>query len=210
MAAARKLKGKDRVEGALYERYHRPLKNLDERAGAALERELGTKKLFRQVDVLPTRRRMGGNQALIEHETTSATAPLSKAVKAVTPFAATMYAADKLYPESKMASETKEEKPSQGKKSELLKQAAAALDLAEKRKEATKVAFALVERGKIPPFESHDQFEEKVASLMGKDLRVVEEALEQDPGFFSELGKVASDSTKPDSPEAAFFHTIAE
>lgn len=209
LAVARRAKGKDRVNRALYERYHRPLKNLDERAGAALERELGTKKLFRQVDVLPTRRRIGGNRALIEHETTSATAPVSKAVKMVTPIAATMYAADHLYPESKMASQnTKTEKADD--RGELLKQAADALDQAEKREEASKIAFALVERGKIPPFESYSDFEEKVASLMEKDLRVVEEALEQDAGLFPDFGKVASDSTAPDTPEAAFFHRLAD
>ena len=130
LAALRKLKGKGAVDKALYSKFHRPLKNADERLGRLLEKELGTKKLFRQVDVLPTRRTMGRHKALIKHETHSATAPVSKAVKVITPLAATLYVADKLDKtgEEKMADQAHIED-----KDVLLKEAADALDVAQRR-----------------------------------------------------------------------------
>lgn len=91
----------------------------------------------------------------------------------------------------------------------LLKQAADALDLAQLRDEATKIAFALVEKGKVPPFESYEELQEKVASLMGKDLRVVREALDMDVAL-PEFGKVASGPEFSDDATAAFFHRLAD
>jgi TorA maturation chaperone TorD len=91
----------------------------------------------------------------------------------------------------------------------LLKKAADALDLAKLRDDATKLAFALVEKGKVPPYESYEELQDKVASLMGKDLRVVQEALELDVAL-PDFGKVASDAELPDDATAAFFHRLAE
>ena len=210
LATAKKLKGKERVNRALYESYHRPLKNVDEKLGRLLERELGTKKMFRQVDLLPTRRTMGKakHRTRIEHETHSATAPISKAVKVVSPLAATLYVAEKLDKTGgeKMADENGQRVED---KDSLLKEAADALDIAQRRDEAVKLAFSMVERGKCPPFDSYSDFEEKVASLMQKDLRVVEEALDMDVEM-SDFGKVASSGGVPSDATQAFFHRLAE
>jgi hypothetical protein len=93
---------------------------------------------------------------------------------------------------------------------ELLKEAANALEAAQRRNEAVKLAFDMVERGKIPPFERYTEFEEKVASLMAKDLRVVEEALEMDASL-ADFGKIASTGPIPtDDATAAFYHRLAE
>jgi len=92
---------------------------------------------------------------------------------------------------------------------ELFKEAAVALEVAHKRNEAVKLAFDMVERGKVPPFETFAQFEEKVASLMTKDLRVVEEALEMDASM-ADFGKLASSGPAPADATAAFFHRLAE
>lgn len=91
----------------------------------------------------------------------------------------------------------------------LLKEAANALDSAQRRDEAVKLAFSMVERGKIPAFETFGEFQEKVASLMEKDLRVVEEALEMDVDM-PDFGKVASSGGQPQDATAAFFHRLAE
>lgn len=210
LAAARKIKGKGAVDRALYSRFHRPLKNVDEKLGRVLERELGTKKLFRQVDVLPTRRTMGKgkHRVRVEHETTSATAPVSKAVKIVAPLAATLYVADKL---DKTGEENMADQEPIDDKNTLLKEAADALDVAQRRDGAVKIAFSMIERGKVPPFETYAQFEEKVASLMEKDLRVVEEALELDVDM-PDFGKVASggDVVVSDDAASAFYHRLAE
>ena len=93
-------------------------------------------------------------------------------------------------------------------KDTLLKEAADALDVAQRRDEATKLAFSMVEKGKVPPFGDYASFQEKVASLMEKDLRVVEEALELDVDMQS-FGKVASSGT-PQDPHEAFFHRLTE
>ncbi|TAL43323.1 MAG: hypothetical protein EPN91_06610 [Salinibacterium sp.] len=93
-------------------------------------------------------------------------------------------------------------------KDSLLKEAADALDLAQRREDAIKLAFGMVERGKIPAFESYGLFQEKVAMLLEKDLRVVEQALELDVDVPS-MGKVASES-RPTDLTAAFFHRLTE
>jgi hypothetical protein len=210
LAYARKIKGKENVRRTLYSKYHRPLKNVDEKAGRVLERELGTKKLFRQVDVLPAGRTMRGKHKVrIEHETHSATAPVTKAVKAVTPLAATLYLANLLYKkgEATMADQT-DSAPIEDKDN-LLKEAAVALNEAQRRDEAVKLAFSMIERGSIPSFATYDEFIEKVGSLLEKDLRVVAEALEMNINT-PEFGKVASVGGTHDSPEAAFMHRLAD
>jgi len=92
---------------------------------------------------------------------------------------------------------------------ELLKEAAAALDVAQKRDDAVKLAFEMVERGKIPTFQDHSQFMDKVAELMSKDLRVVEEALEMDSSM-ADFGKVASEGGTPTDAHSTFFHNLAD
>lgn len=91
----------------------------------------------------------------------------------------------------------------------LLKEAAVALDVAQKRDDAIKLAFDMVEQCKIPSFQSHEDFQVKVAELMTKDLRVVEEALNMDSSL-ADFGKVASDGGTPTDAHSAFFHTLAE
>jgi hypothetical protein len=212
LALARKIKGKEKVNRALYEHYHRPLKNIDEKAGKFLARQLEAPNLFRQVDVLPTGRKMGGNRALIEHETHSATAPIAKASKVVAPIAASLYLSNLLGGKEageKMASSNETETPLEDKNT-LLKEAAAALDHAQRLVDAEKLAFALVERGKIPPFQSYEDFHTKVASLMTEDLRVVEKAIEMDASM-ADFGKVAEDSaSNVKDPTAAFYHRLAD
>lgn len=207
LGIARKVKGKEKVEDFLYSKYHRPLKNVDEKLGRLLEKELGTKKLFRQVDVIPTTRTMGKGKhpVHINHETHSATAPVTKAAKIVAPIAATLFLSEKLSKHGEDQMLNQEDKSS----SELLKEAADALDLEHRRKSATKLAFQMVERGKIPAFASFEELEEKVASLLTKDLRVVQEALEIDVDM-PDFGKVASSSDIPTNATAAFFNRLAD
>jgi hypothetical protein len=97
-------------------------------------------------------------------------------------------------------------------KDDLLKEASLHLRRAHRRVEAEKLAFALVERGKIPPFASFDDFQEKVAEVAAKDLAVVKEALSMDAPI-ADFGKVAEDgaaSSGGDGATAAFFHSLAD
>lgn len=97
----------------------------------------------------------------------------------------------------------------QAEHKELLKEAANALEVAHRRDSAVKLAFGMVERGKIQPFENHQEFTEKVASLMEKDLRVVEEALDMDAPM-ADFGKIASSGPSPTGAADAFYHSLAE
>lgn len=95
-------------------------------------------------------------------------------------------------------------------KDALLKEAADLLDVAQRRDDAVKLAFSMVEKGKIPPFENYSSFQEKVASLLDKDLRVVEQALELDADSPSlGIGKVAADGASQDATDA-FYHRLAD
>ena len=94
-------------------------------------------------------------------------------------------------------------------KNSLLKKAADALDHMQRRQDAEKLAFSMVERGKVAPFSTYEEFTEKVASLMEKDLRVVQEALDMDVDM-PDFGKVASTGGTPTDATAAFFHRLAE
>lgn len=202
-ALARKISGKTKVNRAIYEKVHRPLLNIDQKTGKLLEREFGTKKLFRQVDVLPAGRKIKGQSALVKHERHSATAPLSKTVKAVAPIAAILYA-------SQLMSKQGQDKTAESTgKEHLLEKAAAALEWANRLQTAEKLAFSMVERGSIPPFQTYDQFHEKVAGLMEKDLAVVREAIEIDTPA-ADFGKLA-EATGPsgNDAETTFFHTLA-
>lgn len=95
----------------------------------------------------------------------------------------------------------------QDETSGLLKEAAHALELTHKRAGAVKLAFDMVEHGKIPSFETHSEFEEKVASIMEKDLRVVEEALCMD-ATMADFGKIASSGQQPADAAATFYHML--
>lgn len=102
--------------------------------------------------------------------------------------------------------------PSAEDKDSLLKEASQGLRRAHRRVEAEKVAFALVEKGKIPAFECWRDFQSKVAEVLGKDLAVVREALDLDAQL-PDFGKVAEErggSGGEDAATAAFFHSLAE
>jgi len=105
-----------------------------------------------------------------------------------------------------------EQDPSREDKDALLKEASLGLRRAHRRIEAEKLAFSLVEKGKIPPFSSYDGFQEKVAEILSKDLAVVKEALAMDVAI-ADFGKVAEDGgvmSGADAATATFFHTLAE
>lgn len=187
------------MQERLYEGFHRPLKSLDENLGRHLSEATGAKKMFKQVDVLPLRSTVEGHKASIEHETHSATAPVKKIMNVATPLAAGTFALKAFGGEDKMAED----------KNALLKEAASALDKADRRERAEKLAFSMVERGKIPPFHSFDSFQEKVASIAADDLDVVKKALELDAGGSMELGKVAEASpTQTADAHERFYHRI--
>ena len=97
-------------------------------------------------------------------------------------------------------------------KDALLKEASLHLRRAHRRVEAEKLAFAFVEKGKIPAFSSYDDFQEKVAEVAGKDLAVVKEALAMD-SHMPEFGKVAEEREMGEGADfatAAFFHSLAD
>lgn len=203
LAALRKLKGRQEIDSAVYQKYLRRLRNADERAGRFLAQHGPSEKLFSIKETVPTRRKIKGLPAKVEHETFAASAPVSKTMKFVTPLAAGMYLSDKV-------SKSREKQMDQNPKA-LMKQAADAIERHRRKDEAIKLAFAMVEKGKCEPFSTLGEFQEKVASLLEKNLDAVAEALEMDAEL-SDFGKVASEKSSVaggSSAEMNFFHRLS-
>jgi hypothetical protein len=201
---AGKIGDKAKVEKWIYERVHRPMKNVDERAGRALARAGVGKRLFRHVDVLPTSRRMGKNKTSIEHETHSLTAPIGKATRVATPVLAAMALGD-------LASKKEQATMNDGR--ELAKEAAEKLASFITRDHAIKLAFRMVEERRCKPFGTLEEFEEKVASIVEKGPEVIEQALDIGPVGES-VGALSQEKTAEaaaaEDPHAAFFHRLQQ
>lgn len=206
MTALKKLKGKNKIDNLLYEKYHRKLINADERLGRVLAQHGPSERLFSTKEIVPTKRKLRGLPASVEHESFAATAPVKKVMKVVTPLAAGAYISEKLGSDTgaTMAND---------KAKALMKQAAETIERHRRRDEAVKLAMQMVERGKCEPFKSYGEFEEKVAALEAKNLEAVREALDMD-GDLADFGKVASPETPvppgSNKAEVAFFHRLSE
>lgn len=206
LTAIKKLKGQNKIDKLLYEKYHRSLINADERLGRILAQHGPSQKLFAVKETLPTKYKLKGLPASVEHETFSASAPVKKLMNVVTPMAAGMYITDKLGAKTgaTMAKDNAKD---------LMKKAADTIESHRRRDEAVKLAMHMVERGKCEPFKSFSDFEEKVAMLESKNLEAVREALDMD-GDLADFGKVASpDTTVPlgsNKAEIDFFHRLSE
>ena len=206
VAALKKLKGKDKIDSFLYEKYLKRIRNADERLGKVLAQHGPSEKLFSTKELVPTRKKIKGLPAHVEHESFAASAPVSKAMKVVTPLAAGMYLTEKLSSQQSGATMANDEAKS------LIKKAADAIERYRRREEAVKLAFAMVERGKCNAFENYEDFQEKVSSLEIKNLDAVKEALEMDSEL-ADLGKVASEQRAPSGSAGAemnFFHRLSE
>jgi hypothetical protein len=186
---------------------------MDERAGEALARRGIGKSLFRQVDVLPTGRTIGGGKALFEHETHALTAPLTKTTKVVTPVLAAIAL-------GQLASQFKKKEGNvpNADASDLMKEAAEKIASLEAREHAVKLAFVMVERGKCPAFKTQAELEEKVAMILEKDPKVFEQALALEP-IGTQLGTLSHEKTasaevgsgnSSDAAASRMFHRLSE
>lgn len=207
MAALKKLKGKNKIDSALYDQYHRKLINANERLGRVLAQHGPSERMFSKTEIVPTKRKIKGLPSHVEHKTYSATAPLEKAVGVVSPLAAGMYVSEKV------GAHVRGEPMSNDDAKTLMKNAASAIAEFSRRDQAIKLAMSMVERGKCEPFKSVSELEEKVASLMEKNLDAVREALDMD-GELTDFGKVASPQTEvpagSNRAEMTFFHRLSE
>lgn len=70
----------------------------------------------------------------------------------------------------------------------------------ELEKRAMKIAFREVELGLSEPYKTHEEFLNKVASLVKEDLDVVEKALERGYGPARREGELAEDNGKELNP----------
>jgi hypothetical protein len=203
MFGLKRLKGKGKVEQAVYDKYLRRLRNVDEKLGKTLAQHGPSEKLFRVRESVPTTKKIKGLPASVSNETYSSFAPVAKASRVATPFLAGMYLSEKLAGAGMANEEAKS----------LMKQAADAIDRHRRRDEAIKLAMVMVERGKCEPFQTLEEFEEKVAALEVKNLEAVREALEMDSDL-TDFGKVASPQVAvpagSSKAEVAFFHRLSE
>lgn len=197
---AARVAREDAFESKVYQRYHRPLKNVDEKAGRFLATHGVGKNFFQHVDELPVSDTIGGHKAVIKHETHSLTAPLAKAVATATPFLAAAKVGDIISKKDDMK-----------KQASLLKEAADRIEQYETREQAIKLAFQLVEEKKATPYASYEEFETKVAAIVEKGPQRVADALEMQP-LEQELGKLSHEKTASvgGNPAEAFFHTLSQ
>lgn len=74
-------------------------------------------------------------------------------------------------------------------------------------KRAQKIAFREVELGIAEPYKTHEEFQQKVASLMGEDLDVVEKALDRGYGSSAKAGTLVGETGKQKNPFEHFVLT---
>ena len=66
-----------------------------------------------------------------------------------------------------------------------------------RKERAEKIAFREVELGICEPYKSHLEFQEKVASLLGEDLSVVEKAMERGYNGSRQTGELVGNESTP-------------
>jgi hypothetical protein len=77
----------------------------------------------------------------------------------------------------------------------------------EKKARAEKLAFREVELGISEPFKTHDDYQKKIASLLGEDLDVLEKALERGYGNSRRGGELVGSGGKVENPFEYFIRT---
>jgi hypothetical protein len=78
----------------------------------------------------------------------------------------------------------------------------------EREKTAQKIAYREVELWITEPFKSHQEFQEKVASLMTEDLEVVEKALERGYTGSRNAGELVGDGGP--APKKGYDNPLAQ
>ena len=178
---AKKILGSKKVDKAVWKYFQAPIVKADVALGEQAQRLSkamgGSGKLFSEAKVLPMSKARGkftgGKEVLVP----SFVAPAGKAGKIVIPMLGMMKAEELLKKEKKMDQPKNITQADLTKTAEMLESLKGQRDDFEKKAHATKLLFKQAELGQIVFPKSHDDFEEKVAKLMHKDLNVVEEAI---------------------------------
>jgi len=77
----------------------------------------------------------------------------------------------------------------------------------EKKARAEKLAFREIELGISEPFKNFDEYQKKVASLLGEDLDVLEKALERGYGTSRRGGELVGAGGKVENPFEHYVRT---
>jgi hypothetical protein len=78
----------------------------------------------------------------------------------------------------------------------------------EKKARAEKLAFREVELGVTEPFKNLEEYQKKIASLLGDDLDILEKALERGYGTSQRLGELVNEAgSKVTNPFEHFVRT---
>ena len=182
--AASKIVGEKKVKDAYWKYVIKPVVNMDIRAGQqaqkVLDKVTGKKgSLFKENKILPTGRASREGTGQKEYKIPSVLAPVAKAGKFVLPLAGAMKL-DETYQKSKRKGDMSEKQITKAdlqKTAEMLSYLQDQNVTFEKRAKATELLYKQAELGQIKFPKTFAELQEKVAELLSKDLKVVEEAI---------------------------------
>jgi len=178
---AKKIFGDKKVDNALWKYLQSPVIKADialgEKAQNLTKKIFGGKgSLWNEKKILPIGKASGritkGQEVLIP----SLFAPANKAGKVVIPILGSMKL-EEMLGDNKMNQKPTITRADLTKTAEMLESLKGQKDIFIKQAYATKLLFKQAELGQILFPKTHNEFEEKVAELMHKDLNVVEEAI---------------------------------
>lgn len=219
---AKKLFGEKKVNDAIWKYMQSPLVKADIALGDVARRATkkitgGTGGLFLESKLLP----MGkpnpktGRTGRVEVDVPSIMAPITSVGKFTIPLLGIMKAEEMLKGDRKMNNNPVITKADLNKTAAMLESLKGQKNEYEKKAQATKLLFKQAELGHIIFPKTHNEFQEKVAELMQKDLKVVEEAIKMATAseeLSNTFGSLNSDSnpSKGGNAQEAFQRSLME
>ena len=215
--AGKKIFGEKAVKDFWYKKFQKPISNFDIGAGQILQKGIGKltggrgKNFMSVKKVLPTsgtkNLATGGKQYYIP----SGLAPAAKVSAMAVPFLAASKVEDMLNKGKKMNANKNKDTV------DLSKTAAAMLSsLNEERNQlkkeakATELLYKQAELGQIKMPSTFAEYQEKVATLLGKDLNIMEEAIKIASSSENEIGGLDNSQLTNMNAEIAFQQAILD
>ena len=219
---AKKLFGEKKVNDAVWKYLQSPIIKADVALGEQahkLTKKIsgGTGSLFLDSKLLPmgSKSTKGGKTGRVEVDIPSITAPVTSVGRFVMPLLGATKAEEMLRGDHKMNNPVITKADLQ-KTAAMLESLKGQKNEYEKKAQATKLLFKQAELGQIIFPKTHNEFQEKVAELMQKDLKVVEEAIkmaaasEELSNTFGSLNPYGGEPSKGGSAQEAFQRSLME
>lgn len=168
-------------------------------------------KLFESPMLLPMKRAKGRSTGRVEYQLPSVMAPAKKATGFLLPILGAMKAEELLKGTKNMSSKPKINEADLRKTAEVLLELKDQRDKLTKEAKATELLYKQAELGQIRFPATFADYQEKVAELLSKDLKIVEEAIKMASSNENEsLGGLERDSVVASDPRTAFQRSIID